>query len=147
MTDKPIKKYEQITPSRERQIIEIIDTWDAKKKKLTREELVRRVKCVMGLEFSRQGLMKRPDIKTAFDRREKEITGGKPPRAEAEPLVVVLERQVEDLKAQVADRDKQIDSLNQLFVTYRYNAQQLGITPEQLEKAIPARGQTERGKS
>ncbi|MFL0587808.1 hypothetical protein ACH0BU_14355 [Sphingomonas olei] len=69
------------------------------------------------------------------------------PRAEAEPLVVVLERQVEDLKAQVADRGKQIGAFNQLFVTYRYNAQQLGITPEQLEKPIPARGQIERGRS
>lgn len=96
---------------------------------------------------TRQGMMKRDAIKTAFERRLKEIAGDRPPRAEAEPLVVVLGRQVEDLKEQVASRDKQINAFKQLFVTYRYNAQQLGITPEQLDQLIPARNQIERGQS
>lgn len=146
MTGERMRTYAQITPSREREVIEIIDTWDPRKR-LTREELVRRVKQTMGLQVSRQGLMKREAIRNAFLRREKIICGDKPPRAKPDPLEVVLERRIEELQKQVADRDEQIDRFKQLFITHRYNAQQLGISPEMLEMPIPARGQVEKGRS
>lgn len=141
MTDK--RNYGQVTESREREIIEMIDTWNPAKKKLTREAVVRRIECSMGFKVSRPGLFKRPAVLKAFERREKEINGDKPPRAEADPLEVVLEKRVEELQAKLEGRDKEIERYKELFATYRFNARQLGITREQLEAPIPARGQVE----
>ncbi len=141
MADK--RNYEMITETRERDILELIDNWDPKKKKFTREALKRRVECTLGFKISRQGMMKRDAILRAVERREKEIRGDKPPRAEADPLEIVLEKRVEDLQATVDKQAKEIAGYKDLFATYRYNARQLGITREQLESPIPARGQVE----
>lgn len=143
MTMEKGRSREPITESREAEIITIIDEWDPAKGPLTREALVRRVKCKMGLVFTRQGLMKREAIFLAFQRREKEINGDVKPRAEKEPVVVVLEREKEALQAKLNEQDKVIAGFKEMFLTYRYNARQLGITREQLEAPIPPRNRPE----
>ncbi|MBA4761924.1 hypothetical protein [Sphingomonas sp.] len=143
MTKEKGRNREPITESRELEIITLIDEWDPDKGPLTRQALVRRVKCKMGLVFTRQGLMKRERILLAFQRREKEINGDVKPRAEKEPVVVVLEREKEALQAKVNEQAKVIAGFKEMFFTYRYNARQLGITREQLEAPIPPRNQPE----
>lgn len=143
MTREKGRSRETITESREAEIITLIDEWDPTKEPLTRQALVRRVKCKMGLVFTRQGLMKREPILLAFQRREKEINGDTKPRAEKEPAIVVLERENEALQAKVNDQTKVIAGFKEMFLTYRYNARQLGITREQLEAPIPPRNRPE----
>lgn len=143
MNEKKSRRREYITDAREAQIIILIDEWDEKIGPLSQEALVRRIKCKMDLTFSRQGLMKRTAIKAAFVRREKEINGSHKPRVEKEPLIVKLDRQIESLRQEVSDRDKIISNYEELFITYRYNARQLGIPRERLEAPIPPRNQPE----
>lgn len=143
MTKEKGRNREPITESRELEIIALIDEWDPNKGPLTREALVRRIKCKMGLVFTRQGLMKREPILLAFKRREKEINGDAKPRAAKEPITVVLEREKEALQAKVNEQAKLIASYKQLFLTYRYNARQHGIKPKQLGAPIPARNRPE----
>lgn len=143
MTEQKGRKREPITDAREAAIIALIDDWNPAKAALTREGLVKRIQCKLGLTFTRQGLMKRDAIRLAFERREKEIDGGAKPRAEKEPLEIVLERRIEELKATVEKQDATIKSYEALFLTYRYNARQHGITTAQLEAPIPARDQPE----
>jgi len=143
MTQEKGRNREPITESRELEIITLIDEWDPDKGPLTRQALVRRVKCKMGLVFTRQGLMKREPILLAFQRREKEINGDVKPRAEKEPVVVVLEREKEALQAKVNEQAKVVAGFKEMFLTYRYNARQLGITREQLEAPIPPRNRPE----
>lgn len=143
MTQERGRGREPITDSRELEIIALIDAWDPNKGPLNREALVRRIKCKMGLTFTRQGLMKREPILLAFQRREKEITGTLKPRAEKEPLTVVLERRNEELQAKVNEQAKVIAGYKEMFLTYRHNARQHGITREQLEAPIPPRNRPE----
>lgn len=143
MSEKKSRRREHITEAREAQIIILIDEWDNEKTPLSQEALVRRIKCKMGLCFSRQGLMKRTAIKDAFLRREKEIKGSRGTKVEKEPIIEKLDRQIENLKRDVAERDKIINNYEEMFVTYRYNARQLGIPREQLEAPIPPRNQSE----
>lgn len=143
MTKEKGRNRETITEAREAEIITLIDEWNPEKGPLTRESLVRRVKCKMGLVFTRQGLMKREPILLAFKRRHKEITGDAKPRAAKEPLTAVLERENEALQAKLNEQAKIIAAYKEIFLTYRYNARQHGITREQLKAPIPPRNRPE----
>ncbi len=143
MTKEKGRSREPITESREAEIITLIDEWDPTKGALTREALVRRVKCKMGIVFTRQGLMKREPISLAFQRREKEINGDAKPRVEKEPVIVMLEREKEALQAKVNEQAKIIAGFKETFLTYRYNANKHGVTREQLEAPIPSRNRPE----
>lgn len=143
MTHPKGRKREPITEAREAEIITLIDEWNPKKAPFSREALVRRVEETMGLVFSRQGLMKRDLIRAAFARREKEIKATAKPRGDKEPLAAVLERRVEELQVQVKKQAKLIEEYEKMFLTYRYNARQRGVTRDQLEAQIPPRHQPE----
>lgn len=137
------RKREKITEAREIDIISIIDAWDPSEAPFTREGLVRRVKLKLGLEYSRQGLMKRDAIRAAFERRTKEVGGHAQPRSDKEPVTVTLERRYEGLRAKLAMQEEVIQRYKELFLTYRHNARQLGIRRDQLEAPILPRQQAE----
>ena len=141
MTGK--KTREPITELRERLVIDMIINWDPTKKPLTREALTRRVNCSLGFSVTRQGLMKRDAIRDAYNLREKEITGDKPARADKEPFMGMLERQIENLKREATSKDKEITGYKELFVRIRHNARQMGIAMSALEAPVPRRTQPE----
>ena len=143
MTEIKGRKREAITESREAEIIALIDEWPVEQLTFTREALVKRIRSKMGLTFTRQGLMKRDAIRIAFFRREREIKGDAKPRSEKEPLTVVLERRIDELKATIDQQAAVIEGYEQMFLTYRFNARQRGITRDQLEAPIPPRNQVE----
>jgi hypothetical protein len=136
----PSGRREQITESRERAAIDLIDNWDPAKARLSRQALARAVQERLGFKVTRQGLMKRAKIREAYSRREKDLQTGRTSRAQREPLAAILERRIAELEDLVRDKEVTISSYKELFVTYRYNARQLGISAEKLEAQIPSRG-------
>lgn len=143
MIEKKQRQREPITETRETQIIVLIDEWNPDKAPLTQQALVRRIHCKMGLTFTRQGLMKREPIRLAFVRRVEEISGPAKPRMDKEPLTVTLERRLEALQTKYDEQFKIVEGYKELFLTYRYNARQLGIAREKLEVPIPPRNEPE----
>lgn len=143
MTKSKGRKRESITDAVEMNVIAIIDGWDPSESPLTQSGLERRVKDELNMTLTRQGLMKRDNIRLAFEARDKEINGEAKPKAENEPLTVILERRVAEIAADMRKKDEAIANYKVMFATYRYNARQLGITREQLEAPIPPRGQIE----
>ena len=137
------RKREPITETRELDILEIINSWNAVTHKFTREALTRRVTCQLGFAVTRQGLMKRPKIKDAFEAREREFNAGMPVRAPKEALEEMYERRHNEMKAKLDSANNTISNFKELFVRYRYNARQLGIRGDQLEAPIPPRDAAE----
>lgn len=141
------RKREPITPTRERDILEIIHNWDAIKTKLTREALVKRVTCQLGFVVTRQGLMKRDPIRKAYEEREREILEGQAISKPKEPLEEMYQRRLKAKDEELERAKKKIASFEELFIRYRYNANLIGVDPARLEAPIPPRnaGEGSRG--
>lgn len=141
------RKRETITDTRERDIIEIIRSWDATKTKLTREGLVKRVTCQFGFVVTRQGLMKRDAIRKAYEERDREILEGQALSNPKEPLEEMFQRRLKAKDEELEKAKKTIIAFEELFVRYRYNATRIGIDPAKLEVPIPLRnaGEGSRG--
>jgi hypothetical protein len=143
MSEKQGKKRTPITDIIEAGIIALINDWDPERKPLTQESLVCGVKCRMGYEFSRQGLMKREPIRLAFQKRVDEIHGNTRSSATKEPLVDILERRISEMIRELAEKDRIISDYKEMFALHRYNARQLGISEAQLQAPISPRNQRE----
>lgn len=146
MSEKQGKKRTPITDVIEAGIIALINDWDPGRKPLTQESLVCGVKCRMGYDFTRQGLMKREPIRLAFQKRVDEIQGGTKSSAPKEPLVDILERRISDMTLELAEKDRILAEYKELFVLHLYNAHLLGITQAQLEAPARPRNQPEGGR-
>ncbi|MCL6250392.1 hypothetical protein M3P36_04925 [Altererythrobacter sp. KTW20L] len=137
------RKRERITSAREKDIIQIIRDWNAETHKLTAVALERAVASQLGFTVSRQGMMKRDHIKTAFDARVLEIGLGQAKPKTKEPLEDMFERRIKALKEEVAEKDRAIEGFKETFVRYRYNAMRMGFKREALEAPIPPRPTSE----
>ena len=143
MTKEKGPKREFITDTRERDVIEIIRSWDATKAKLTREGLVKRVSCQLGFVVTRQGLMKREKIRKAYEEREREILEGQAISKPKEPLEEMYQRRLKAKDEELAQAKKKIAAFEELFVRYRYNANRMGVDPAALEVPILPRNADE----
>lgn len=146
MSEKQGKKRTPITDLIEAGIIALINDWDPGRKPLTQESLVCGVKCRMGYDFTRQGLMKREPIRLAFQKRVDEIQGSTKSSAPKEPLVDILERRISEMTLELEEKEKILADYKELFAIYRYNARRLGITEAQLQAPISPRNQLEGGR-
>jgi len=143
MTKEEGRRRERITPAREKDIIRIITDWDAEFHKLTAVALERTVAAQLGFTVSRQGMMKRDPIKKAFETRVIEIGAGQAKPKVKEPLEDVYERRIQELKVEIAEKDRTIEAFKETFVRYRYNANRMGFKREALEAPIPPRPMSE----
>lgn len=143
MSEKQSKKRTPITDMIEAGIIALINDWDNSRKALTQESLVCGVKCKMGYEFTRQGLMKREPIRLAFQKRVNELHGNTRAPANKEALVDILERRIGEMTLELAEKDKLLSEYKELFALYRFNAHRLGIATSEFEAPIAPRNQSE----
>lgn len=130
------RKRERISPSRKAETIQIIEGWDENAEKLTKAALARRVTAQLGFEVTRQGLMKHPEIKEAFDKRERDIALGQPKAPPKEPLEDRYERRIKELEGTIAKLKSTLSNYDELFLRYRYNARQRGLPRHVLEAPI-----------
>lgn len=124
---------DRITPAMEDRILGILREW---KGPLTGDAFAARVSDTLRIKCTRQGLLKRETIRTAFDEKRKELEGGSPKPKRPAEIDLLLER-VKAKEAIIAAKDEQIRLLKQTIVRHHYNARDRGISETDLEKPIP----------
>jgi hypothetical protein len=109
-----------ITPAREEDIVEIIQAWNSSVLgDLTGPKLEATVQTRLGIRCTRQGLLKRPNIRKAFDDRINQQTAGKPAR----PVEVqVLQQRLAAKDGEIAELKRQLSNCKELLVRHYHNA-------------------------
>jgi hypothetical protein len=133
MTAKRSRRRDRLTEERVERIISIIELSTSK---LTQEGLTDKVNADLDTNFTRVGLMKKAEIRRAFDKRGRAWRSGKPAR-EVDATTHQLNAKVETLRRQLAERDETIRAYKERFIHLYFNATRRGITVEDLELPMP----------
>lgn len=134
MTEKPRqRKRDAITTSIEDKVVLILEGWKPEWGRLSASALERKVTNCLGIACTRQGLLKRDRIKTAFDERMK--LGEKQPKPKSAEATV-LQQRIDRLEKLLQEKTDQVDNLHEVVTRFRYNAKLMGIPVERLEAPI-----------
>ncbi|NEH27458.1 hypothetical protein [Rhizobium ruizarguesonis] len=120
-------------------IVNLLTTWQGK---LSWELLLRRMRPLLGRDFTRQGLDKQQSISIAFKqakertriRAKKAPAGGDP---DLPPELASALRRIDNLKAEVELLQAEKDRLLERFATWLYNARSRGISDYDLSQPLP----------
>ena len=123
-----------IDAAAEERICRIIRTWP-EAVPLTGEALVGLISTSEGGGWTRQALSRHEAITDAFAKRKGELRKGK--KAPKDPLVIVLQRQVADRDARIAQLEKLLAHYEERFVAMIRNATARGLTQAELEAPLP----------
>ena len=129
----------RLTDTEVDKIVNLLTTWQGK---LSWELLLRRVRPLLGRDFTRQGLDKQQSISIAFKqakdrtriRAKKAPAGGDP---DLPPELAAAQRRIENLLAEVELLRAQKDQLLERFGTWLYNARSRGLSEIDLNSPLP----------
>ncbi len=125
-----------ITEENLEDIIMLINTWEGK---LTWDLLCSEVSQLLNIKsIERQSLANYSDIQKAFSTRKQRIKENS--KANPQPNVTIdyLQKQVNNLKAQVQRLEEINEQYKQKFIVWQYNAYMHGITEDKLNKPLIA---------
>ena len=125
-----------ITEENLEDIIMLINTWEGK---LTWDLLCSEVSQLLNIKsIERQSLANYSDIQKAFSTRKQRIKENS--KANPQPNVTIdyLQKQVNNLKAQVQRLEEINDQYKQKFIVWQYNAYMHGMTEDKLNKPLIA---------
>ena len=117
-------------------IIMMIKTWEDK---LTWDLLCSKVSELLNIQsIERQSLANYPDIQEAFSKQKQKLK--EKAKANPEPNVTMdyLQKQVNNLKAQVQRLEEINERYKQQFIVWQYNAYMHGMTQDTLNKPLIA---------
>ncbi|MDG2959488.1 hypothetical protein P7L91_01300 [Bisgaard Taxon 10/6] len=117
-------------------ILMLINTWEGK---LTWDLLCSEVSKLLNVKsIERQSLANYSDIQKAFSKRKQKIK--EDAKANPEPNVTMdyLQKQVNNLKAQVQRLEEINEQYKQQFIVWQYNAYMHGMTEDKLNKPLIA---------
>ena len=117
-------------------IIMMIKTWEDK---LTWDLLCSKVSELLNVKsIERQSLANYPDIQEAFSKQKQKLK--EKAKANPEPNVTMdyLQKQVNNLKAQVQRLEEINERYKQQFIVWQYNAYMHGMTEDKLNKPLIA---------
>ena len=117
-------------------IILLINTWEGK---LTWDLLCSEVSQLLNIKsIERQSLANYSDIQKAFSTRKQRIKENS--KANPQPNVTIdyLQKQVNNLKAQVQRLEEINEQYKQKFIVWQYNAYMHGMTEDKLNKPLIA---------
>ena len=125
-----------ITEENLEDIIMMIKTWEGK---LTWDLLCSEVSQLLNIKsIERQSLANYSDIQKAFSTRKQRIKENS--KANPQPNVTIdyLQKQVNNLKAQVQRLEEINEQYKQKFIVWQYNAYMHGMTEDKLNKPLIA---------
>ena len=125
-----------ITEENLEDIIMLINTWEGK---LTWDLLCTEVSQLLNIKsIERQSLANYSDIQKAFSTRKQRIKENS--KANPQPNVTIdyLQKQVNNLKAQVQRLEEINEQYKQKFIVWQYNAYMHGMTEDKLNKPLIA---------
>lgn len=125
-----------ITEENLEDIIMLINTWEGK---LTWDLLCSEVSQLLNIKsIERQSLANYSDIQKAFSTRKQRIKENS--KANPQPNVTIdyLQKQVNNLKAQVQRLEEINERYKQQFIVWQYNAYMHGMTEDKLNKPLIA---------
>ena len=125
-----------ITEENLEDIIMLINTWEGK---LTWDLLCSEVSQLLNIKsIERQSLANYSDIQKAFSTRKQRIKENS--KANPQPNVTIdyLQKQVNNLKAQVQRLEEINERYKQKFIVWQYNAYMHGMTEDKLNKPLIA---------
>lgn len=117
-------------------ILMLINTWEGK---LTWDLLCSEVSQLLNIKsIERQSLANYSDIQKAFSTRKQRIKENS--KANPQPNVTIdyLQKQVNNLKAQVQRLEEINEQYKQKFIVWQYNAYMHGMTEDKLNKPLIA---------
>lgn len=135
MTGKKQGRRYRLTEERIDYAVMIIETWQGH---LTGEALAEKVSEDLQITVTRVGLLNKPRIRKAFEKRTDAQKSGKP-IPDMDPTIRQWTAKVEALQAKLAARDEEIQQYKEKFITLHYNAKRLGMAVEDLEIPMPPR--------
>ena len=125
-----------ITEENLEDIIMLINTWEGK---LTWDLLCSEVSQLLNIKsIERQSLANYSDIQKAFSTRKQRIKENS--KANPQPNVTIdyLQKQVNNLKAQVQRLEEINEQYKQKFIVWQYNAYMHGMTEDKINKPLIA---------
>lgn len=125
-----------ITEENLEDIVMLINTWEGK---LTWDLLCSEVSKLLNIKsIERQSLANYSDIQKAFSTRKQRIKENS--KANPQPNVTIdyLQKQVNNLKAQVQRLEEINEQYKQKFIVWQYNAYMHGMTEDKLNKPLIA---------
>lgn len=128
------RKRDALTSGVQDRVVLLIEEWKDEWGTFSATALERKVAEHLGIRCTRQGLLKKETIKTAFDRR-KTMAGKKIRTRSAEAMV--LEQRIGRLERLLAEKTAQVERFQELLIRIRYNSKAIGISNDRLEAPIP----------
>ncbi|MBA4784382.1 MAG: hypothetical protein H2046_01275 [Rhizobiales bacterium] len=123
------------------QIVGLLTSWRGK---LTWELLLKRVEALLRRKFSRQGLNKHDNLRTAFQQAKKRLRTSEPKPSKPLPEIELLQRTIDSLQAELAVIKAERGRYEEKFVTWLYNARSRGVSELDLNRRLP---EVDRGRS
>ncbi len=127
------RKRDALTQGVQDRVVLLIDEWKEEWGAFSASALERKVASCLGIRCTRQGLLKKDAIKTAFDRRK--AKAGKPAKSKSAEAVV-LEQRIKRLEQLLADKTAQVEQLQEMVIRFRHNAKLMGFPADRLERPI-----------
>ena len=125
-----------ITEENLEDIIMMIKTWEGK---LTWDLLCSKVSELLNVKsIERQSLANYPDIQEAFSKQKQKIKEKAKANPEPDVTMDYLQKQVNNLKAQVQRLEEINERYKQQFIVWQYNAYMYGMTEDKLNKPLIA---------
>lgn len=87
--------------------------------------------------FTRQGLDKQDNIRTAFQQAKVRIRTAKPEASEKLPEIDLMQRTIDGLRAEIAVMKAERGRFAEKFATWLYNARSRGISEFELNRQLP----------
>ena len=116
------------------QIVGLLTSWHGT---LSWELLLERVETMLRRPFTRQGLDKQENIRTAFQQAKDRIRTSKPKPSKSLPEIDLMQRTIESLRAEIAVMKAERGRYEEKFATWLYNARSRGISEMDLSRRLP----------
>ncbi|WP_242218833.1 hypothetical protein [Shinella zoogloeoides] len=126
----------QLTDDEIDRIVALLISWQGK---LSWELLTQQVGCMLKRPFTRQGLDKQENIRTAFQQAKDRLRSSPvtvPPSEMSAELALALGR-VERLEAEIAVLKAERNRFLEKFATWQYNARSKGLSEAGLNMPLP----------
>ncbi|MFI8666326.1 hypothetical protein ACIGGE_07820 [Qipengyuania sp. NPDC077410] len=127
------RKRDALTQGVQDRVVLLIEEWKEEWGAFSASALERKVASCLGIRCTRQGLLKKDAIKTAFDRRK--AKAGKPANSKSAEAVV-LEQRIKRLEQLLAEKTAQVEQLQEMVIRFRHNAKLMGFPADRLERPI-----------
>lgn len=123
----------------------IINQIDSIRDKLTWDDLCDAAEPLIGTRPTRQTLNAHERIKTAFTLKKEQLKAGFQ-TSKRPPSLAIAEQRIRRLESENERLKRENEQMLQRFVTWQYNAYKHGMTPANLDAALPVidRGSSEK---